>query len=50
MAGMLVGLLAITELETKNDAAVYEAGPTGSKCTTGRNAKWTGLCSLSEKY
>lgn len=29
---------------------VYIDGPTGSKCQTGRDKKFPGLCSVNEKY
>lgn len=32
------------------DSPVYVAGPMASKCSTGPNPKWEGLCSTAEKY
>lgn len=29
---------------------VYVDGPTGLKCQSGRDKKFTGLCSVNEKY
>lgn len=35
--------------ENPKKALVYVAGPAGSKCTTGRNPKFTGPCDINEE-